>query len=87
MATWGLRPEDYPVEPTYVWPDNWRSVLFAIELGNGSWNMGPKGPVGYRPEAFREARQALRVTAAEWPALLHDLRVIEAAELAEIHKD
>jgi Phage related hypothetical protein (DUF1799) len=88
MSFLGLTPQDYDAENTVeVWPDNWRAVLFAIELGNGSWNMGPGGPVGFRPETFREARMALRVTAAEWPALLSDVRVIENAALDEIHKD
>lgn len=89
MKFFGLTPADYPEWNTDVdvWPDNWRAVTFFQTLGAGAWNMGPRGPVGLRPEAFREARLALRITAAEWPQVLADLHVIEDGALAEIHKD
>ncbi len=88
MEFMGLTPADYEAENTVlVWPDNWPAVQFVVALGNGSWNMGPSGPVGFRPEAFREIRLALRVRAADWPRLLADIHVIEVAALDEIHKD
>jgi hypothetical protein len=37
--------------------------------------------VGVRPEAFREIRLALGVTAAQWRDLYPDVRVIEDAAL------
>lgn len=88
MSFLGLTPDDYAQENTVLlWPDNEPAVRFVIELGNGSWNMGPNGPVGFRPEAFREARLALRVKASEWSALRADVRVIEDAALEAIHKE
>jgi len=88
MEFLGLTAEDYAAENTVlVWPDNWPAVQFVIALGNGSWNMGPSGPVGFRPEAFREIRLARRVRSADWPALLADIHVIESAALDEIHKE
>lgn len=88
MEFLGLTAEDYAAENTVeLWPDNLPAVEFVRALGNGSWNMGPNGPVGFRPEAFREIRLARRVRAAEWPQLLADIHIIEAAALDEIHKD
>ena len=88
MKFLGLTPEDYAGQNTVaVWPENWPAVQFVVALGNGSWNMGPSGPVGFRPEAFREARLALRVKASEWPSLLTAIHVIESAALDEIHKE
>jgi hypothetical protein len=88
MKFLGLTPEDYAAQNSVeVWPDNWPAVQFVVALGNGSWNMGPNGPVGFRPEAFREIRLAQRVRAADWPALLADIRAIEEGALDEIHKD
>lgn len=88
MEFLGLTAEDYADQNTVaVWPDNWPAVQFVVALGNGSWNMGPSGPVGFRPEAFREIRLARRVRAADWSRLLADIHVIEASALDEIHKD
>jgi len=88
MSFLGLTSEDYADENTVlVYPGNWRAVEFVVALGNGAWNMGPNGPVGFRPEAFREARLALRVTAAEWPELLSSVQAIEGGALDEIHKE
>jgi hypothetical protein len=88
MSFLGLTPEDYAAENTVkAWPETWRAVQFLDALGNGAWNMGPGGATGLRPETFREGRLALRITRDEWPRLLADVRVIEAAALDEIHKE
>lgn len=88
MQFLGLRPEDYPENaPLDVWPDNWPAMQFLIALGDGSWNMGPSGPVGFRREAFREVRLALRVPSADWPELFEAITIAEAEALDEIHKD
>jgi hypothetical protein len=88
MEFLGLTPEDYAEQNTCIaWPDNWPAIQFVVALGNGSWNMGPNGPVGFRPEAFREIRLAQRVRAADWPRLHVEIRAIEDGALDEIHKD
>lgn len=88
MRMWGLTMRDYEQENIVeVFPDCWKAVRFFIALGNGSWNMGPNGPVGLRPESFREVRLLQGVKAAEWPALHEDIRVMERAALDEIHKE
>lgn len=43
--------------------------------------MGSAGPVGIRPEAFREVRLALGITAAQWRDIYPDVRVLEDAAL------
>lgn len=90
MEAFGLRPEDYdgekPPDVIDVWPDNWESVLFFDALGGGSWNMGPQGPVGLRPEAFREVRLAMGIGRDRWPAVFDDVRVMQDAALKEIYK-
>jgi hypothetical protein len=88
MKFLGLTPDDYAEQNCVeVWPDNWPAVMFFQALGNGAWNMGAGGPIGLRPEAFREIRLAQRIRAADWPALLADIRVLEDGALDEIHKD
>lgn len=88
MEFLGLTTEDYVDENTVmVWPDNWPAVMFFDALGEGSWNMGPNGPTGLRNESFREVRLLRGIRAANWPDLLADIRVMEAAALEEIYKD
>lgn len=88
MEFLGLTPADYAEQNTVaVWPENWPAVQFVVALGNGSWNMGPSGPVGFRPEAFREIRLAQRIRSIDWPLLLADIQVVEGAALDEIYKD
>lgn len=72
--------------PVDVWPDCWRSVEFFGALGNGCWSIGPAGPVGLKPESFREVRLALRITAREWPDVYADVQVMERAALDVLKK-
>jgi hypothetical protein len=78
--------EEASEPPTEVWPDNLPAVNFFIALGGGSWNMGPNGPTGLRPEAFREVRLARRIRAGDWPDIFQDLRVLEDAALETMRK-
>lgn len=88
MAFWGIKPEDFDTENTvHVWPENWRAVEFMCALGAGSWNLGPGGAAGLRPEAYREIRLALGVTRQEWPPLFQALQVLQDGALEEIHRD
>jgi hypothetical protein len=88
MTFLGLTPEDYPeYAPVEVWPDNWPVIEALKALGDGSWNMGPNGPVGFRREAFREIRLGLRIPLAEWPELFELLCIAESEALDEIYKD
>lgn len=88
MAFLGLTPADYAAENTVlVWPDNWRAVMFFHALGGGSWNLGPGGATGLRPEAFREVRLAMRVGRDEWPDLHSAVLILQDAALDEMHKD
>ena len=73
--------EEASEPPTEVWPDNLPAVNFFIALGAGSWSIGPGGPVGLRPEAFREVRLAQGIRACDWPDIFEDLRVLEDAAL------
>jgi hypothetical protein len=88
MSFLGLTPEDYPAyAPVDVFPENWPVIEILLALGDGSWNMGPNGPVGFRREAFREIRLALRIPSARWPDLFEAVCIAEAAALEEIYKD
>lgn len=62
-----------------MWPDNWPAVCFFEAVGPGAWSLGPGGPVGIRPEAFREIRLALGITAAQWRDIYPDVCVLEGA--------
>ncbi len=41
----------------------------------------PGGPVGVRPEAYREVRLSLGMAAAKWREIYPDVRVLEQAAL------
>jgi hypothetical protein len=79
MALWGVTPEDFQDEAVEVWPDNWPAVDFFAAIGPGAWSLNSGGPVGIRPEAFREIRLALGITAAQWRDIYPDVRVLEDA--------
>jgi len=79
-----------------VWPDCWDAVQFFASVPPAAWSFKPDtsgknakgervtypgGPVGIRPEAFREVRLALGITAAQWRDIYPDVRVLEDAAL------
>lgn len=81
MAAFGITPEDMADEAVEVWPDCWAAVRFFDAIGPGAWSMGASGPVGIRPEAYREIRLALGITAAQWRELYPDVCTLESAAL------
>lgn len=83
---WGLTLDDFANEATEVWPDNWPAVEFFAAIGPGAWSVGPAGPYGVRPEACREVRLAMGITAAQWRAIYPDFRVLEDAALETMRK-
>lgn len=94
MAAFGFTEADYSPEQRQslhdesvfnVWPDNWLSVSVFDAMGT-QWNVGPGGPVGLRYEALREVRSHFRVTAARWPAVFDDLRLMEAVALEQMQQ-
>lgn len=92
---WGLCAEDFSGEDDVeVWPDCWPAVEFFAAVPPGAWHFKPDttkagvdgkpltlcgGPVGIRPEAYREVRLALGITAAAWRQIYPDVCVLEAA--------
>jgi Phage related hypothetical protein (DUF1799) len=84
LAVWGLKPEDFdtPNDVLEIWPENWLAVDFFSAVGGGAWNVGPGGPLGIRPEAFREIRLALGITPSQWRTIWPDVVVMEAEALA-----
>jgi hypothetical protein len=78
---WGVSPDDFAEEVVEIWPDCWPAVRFFEAVGPGAWSIGARGPVGIRPEAFREIRLALGINAAQWRDIYPDVRVLEQAAL------
>ena len=91
---WGVSPDDFAEEVTEVWPDCWPAVQFFAAVPPAAWLFKPDtsgknaagqlvtyfgGPVGIRPEAFREIRLALGTTVAQWRDIYPDVRVLEEA--------
>lgn len=83
MAIWGLTPDDFGGEHDVieVWPENQQAVVFFAAVGAGAWNVGAGGPIGIRPEAYREIRLALGVTAVQWRVMFADIVEMEAEAL------
>ncbi len=72
--------------PFAVFSDNWAAVCFFLALGDGSWNMGPNGPIGLRREAFREVRLALGIRLVDWPEIFRAVEVMDGAALRRIRE-
>ncbi len=77
-----------------MWPENWPAVAFFAEVPPAAWQFNPDvtrvgpdgkprtllgGPVGVRPEAYREIRLTLGVSTAQWREIYPDVRVLEQA--------
>lgn len=78
MAALGFRPEDFEADNVCeVWPDCWPAVQFFDRISMGCWTFRGEKVEGLRYEALREIRLALKVRAADWPALFADLQVME----------
>jgi len=87
MAGLGLTPEDFAAEAAVeIWPDNWHAVQ-TFELMQTQWRMGPSGPSGLDYGVLPTVLRFSGVPRGEWPTFLDDLRVMEAAALAEIHSE
>lgn len=91
---WGVSPDDFAEEVVEVWPDCWDAVQFFAEVPPAAWLFKPDtsgqnasgervtypgGPVGIRPEAFRELRLSLGVTGVKWREIYPDVRALEQA--------
>ncbi len=86
-AEWGLVPADFESDRRIeLWPENERAFTFFASIGGGAWNIGPGGPVGIRPEAFREIRLALGVTGLEWREMFIDVMAMESEALATMRE-
>lgn len=86
LAIWGLRPDDFTEDALSVWPDNWAAVEFFSYVGAGAWNIGYSGPIGIRPEAYREVRCGLGVTDEQWRDIFRDVCVLEAEAIETMKK-
>lgn len=83
----GLTVDEARRPPFDVWPDNLAAVQFFDCVPPGAWNIGPGGPSGIRPEAYREVRLAMGVSASAWRDIYPDICVMEAAALDHMHRD
>ena len=76
-----------------VWPDVWPAVQAFAQVPAAAWQVDPDytvtgtgdqrftvlgGPVGVRPEAWRELRLSLGITPAQWREMYADIRMLEA---------
>lgn len=84
MAQAGFSPEDYETEPVELWPENWPSWCLYAEM-SGQWRIAPMGgrvALDYTALFLRMDR--MRLDDDTWQSLFDDVRVIEAAALAQM---
>lgn len=86
MAAFGLKLSDFADEAVEVWPENWRAVCLFADLST-QWRTGMGGPVGLDYGALRAVFVLRGVSDEEAPALFDDIRIMEAAALAEMYRD
>ena len=85
MAAWGLSEEDYPVEPTPLWPENWSVVGLFLDLQT-QWRMGMGGPVGLDYNVLPMLFRLNGIARKDQPEYFECLRVMESEALATMHR-
>lgn len=81
----GLTIEDFGDAAVEVWPDVWES-LRAFEAMRTQWRVGATGAYGLDYNALPGVFRFLAIPRKSQPEMFDDLRVMEDAALAEIHK-
>ena len=84
LQRWGFDLDDFEVTAV-VWPENRQAVRVFIAMST-QWLCGPAGYIGLSFPSLAEVWRRLKVPPAERDAVFHDLRVLEAAALNEMHK-
>lgn len=80
MGRTGLRPEDYD-EEVEVWPENWDSWQFWLQV-HTQWRVGGLGGlVGLDYTPVLMLMERLKLTDERWSVLWEDVRAMEAAVL------
>ena len=73
--------------PIEVWPDTLQSVLVFDALGSQWIYAGMGGvPTGIVYASIEPVLRVLSVPAEDWPVVFDDIREMEAAALAEMHR-
>lgn len=85
LAAFGLKLSDFADEAVEVWPENWLAVCLFADLST-QWRMGMGGPVGLDYAAVRAVFAVRGVSDEDASALFDDIRVMEAAALAEMYR-
>lgn len=81
----GLSPDAFEGPPVLVWPENITVTTVFLAMST-QWRHGFGGPTGLDYGALPEVWRRLKVAPDERDAVFHDLRVIEAAALNQMHK-
>lgn len=88
MARAGFLPDDFEDddEPgSTFWPENAEAVAL-FNLVQTQWRIGFSGPTSLDYGTVYPLLDRMDLKHAEWDQLLDDIRVMEAAALAEMHK-
>ena len=73
--------------PIEVWPDNWESVGVFLAMDT-QWRFGAMGPTGLDYGVLPTVLQDfLNIKRADWPAIFHDIRVMESAALQQMRSN
>lgn len=80
LARTGLTPDDY-TEALDIWPENWDSWLFWLQI-HTQWRVGGLGGlIGLDYTPVLMLMEKLHLTEDGWKALWSDVRAMEAAVL------
>jgi hypothetical protein len=85
----GLTLDDWWSDKPAVlcWPENRQVVELFMSLCT-QWLIGINGPTGLNYAAITPlVLRAIPISRAEWPQAFHDLRVMEAAALAQMREE
>lgn len=83
----GLTLEEASGPPIEVWPDTLKSVQVFDALGSQWIYAGMGGvPTGIVYGSIEPVLRVLTVPAEDWPQVFDDIRELEAAALAEMHR-
>lgn len=69
-----------------VWPENWTAFCLFADLQT-QWRVGASGPSGLDYMVLYRELDEMNLSAPEYAELKNDIRVMEFAALAEIHRN
>jgi Phage related hypothetical protein (DUF1799) len=85
LASFGFLPSDFKPEEIEVWPEHVQAVDLFQTVAT-QWRIGTAGATGLDYGVLFEIMARMDLGKDRWRELLDEIRVMEGAALAEMHR-